>query len=158
MQAEHQLQGLSSQKQINYNAMKKQIPIIKTLIHAAVLLIATAVVSTARADGIMDFGDLDNDGLDDVAAITRPTTITVSLANLDGSFTVCAILSVPKNRTLTWVQVYDYNGDGFPDVYASSSVGGNWVYTFTWFGNGDGTFGDVKTGQWSWQKFKRLDW
>ena len=47
------------------------------------------------------FGDLNNDGLLDMAAITAPTTVTVSLANPDGSYTVSAILSVPKNQPMT---------------------------------------------------------
>ena len=69
--------------------MKKQLPIIKILIHAGVVLIATAVASTARAEGATAFGDFNNDGLVDKATLTSPTTITVSLANPDGSYTVC---------------------------------------------------------------------
>ena len=130
--------------------MKKQRPIIKSLIHAALVLIATAVASTARAD-TTDFGDFDNDGLDDVAAITGPTTITVSLADLVHGYTVCAILSTPKNRTITDVQISDLNGDGVLDVYAYSPSGGGWVYTFTWLGNGDGTFGAGTSSKWQWK-------
>jgi hypothetical protein len=141
------------EKQIRNTIMKKQIPILKTLIHAALLLIATAVASTARAADNMDFKDINGDGRVDMAAITSPTTVTVSLANLDGSYTVCAILSVPKNRTITYVQLGDFNRDGFMDVYASSS-GGGWVYTFTWSGNGDGTFGSATANKWSLPKFK----
>ena len=134
--------------------MKKQIPIIKFLIHAAVALIATAVAPSARAGDAMDFGDFNGDGRIDMAAITGPTTITVSLGNLNGTFTVRALLSAPKNRTLTYVQVGDFNGDGFKDVYASTSASGGWVYTFRWLGNGDGTFGNMTTDRWSWTKFK----
>src|SRR5262245_59794228 len=55
------------------------------------------------------YGDFNNDGLMDTVAITAPTTITVSLAKPDGSYTVSAILSAPKNQTVTWVGVHDFN-------------------------------------------------
>ena len=84
-------------------------------------------------------GDFNNDGLMDMAAITAPTTITVSLAKPDGSYTVSAILSAPKNQSLTYVDVSDINGDGNLDVSAlsPSNSGG---FTNKWLGNGDGTF------------------
>ena len=129
--------------------MKKQIPIIKTLIHAAVVLIASAVASSASAATVA-FGDFNNDLLMDVAAITSPTTVTVSLANPDGSYTVSAILSAPKNRQITDVGLYDRDGDGDLDVYASSPASGGWFYIHMWSGNGDGTFGSRTTVKWSW--------
>ena len=129
--------------------MKKQIPIIKILLHAAVVLIATAVVSSARAATVA-FGDFNNDGLVDMAVLTSPTTVTVSLANPDGSYTVSAILSAPKNQKLTDVGLNDRNSDGHLDVYASSPAGGGWVYIHLWSGNGDGTFGSRTTSKWSW--------
>jgi hypothetical protein len=135
--------------------MKIQIPIIKTLIHAAVLLIATAVPSTARAEDIMVFGDFNDDDLEDIAALTSPTTITVGLANLDGSDIVSATLVVPKNRTITYADVGDFNGDGVLDLYATSPASGGTWYNFTWLGNGDGTFGDATTTKWSWPKGRR---
>ena len=127
--------------------MKKQILIIKTVIHATVVLIATAVASSASAETV-SFGDFNNDGLMDVAAITSPTTVTVSLANPDGSYTVSAILSAPKNQKITFVQVFDFNGDGALDVVASTPANGGWVYTHMWLGNGDGTFGSMVTRRW----------
>ena len=124
--------------------MKKQIPIIKTLIHAAVVLIASAVASSASAATVA-YGDFNNDGLMDVAAITSPTTVTVSLANPDGSYTVSAILTAPKNKTLTFVQVFDFNGDGALDVIANGPASGGWYTLYILFGNGDGTFGSMVT-------------
>ena len=129
--------------------MKKQIPLTKTLIHAAVVLIATAIVSSASA-ATEAYGDFDNDGLVDVAAITSSTTVTVYLANLDGSYTASAILSAPRNKTITFVQVYDANGDGALDVIANGPASGGWVYTHMWSGNGDGTFGSRMTDRWAW--------
>ena len=124
--------------------MKKQIPIIKTLLHSAVAVIATAVVTSAGAATVA-FGDFNNDGLMDVAAITSPTTITIRLANPDGSYTVSAILTAPKNKTLTFVQVFDSDGDGALDVMANGPTIGGWSTLYILFGNGDGTFGPMVT-------------
>ena len=90
------------------------------------------------------YGDFNNDGLMDTVAITDATTIKVSLANPDGSYSVSAILSAPKNQTLSWVGVHDFNGDGNLDFSATSpSNSGGWSYR--WLGNGDGTFGSMTT-------------
>ena len=130
--------------------MKKQIPIIKTLIHSAVVLFATAVVSSAGAATVA-YGDFNNDGFMDVAAITSPTTVTVSLANPGGSYTVSAILSAPRNKTITSVQVFDFNGDGALDVIANGPASGGWVTSYIWLGNGGGTFGSMTTNRWRWK-------
>jgi hypothetical protein len=84
--------------------------------------------------------DFNNDLRADTAELTSATTITVSLANPDGSYTVSAVLTAPKNRTITYMDVYDYNGDGNMDIYALSP-GGSGGYTLKWLSNGDGTFG-----------------
>jgi hypothetical protein len=84
--------------------------------------------------------NFNNDDYMDKAEVTSPTTITVSLANPDGSYTPSAILSAPKNRAITYVGVYDYNGDGNPDIYALSPAGSG-GYTLKWLSNCDGTFG-----------------
>jgi hypothetical protein len=96
------------------------------------------------------YADFNNDGLMDVAAVTSPTTITVSLAKPDGSYTASAILSVPKNQPINSIGVYDYDGDGSLDIYANSPAGGGWSYTTKWLGNGDGTFDFWTTGKWRW--------
>ena len=123
--------------------MKKQIPIIKTLLHAAVVLIATAFVSSARAATVA-FGDFNNDGLMDVAAITSPTTITVSLANPDGSYTVSAILKTPSSLPIGNIIVSDSNADGNHDIIGFGSVT-KYSYFHLWLGNGNGTFGNRNT-------------
>jgi len=131
--------------------MKNQTPIAKTLIHATAAVIAIAVASPLQAAGaLVAFADFDHDGIVDMAAVTSPTTITVSLANPDGSYTVCAILSAPKNQQIIDVGLVDRDGDGDLDVYANSPASGSWYYTHLWLGNGDGTFGSRKTDKWSW--------
>jgi hypothetical protein len=131
--------------------MKKQTSTTKTLIHTAAAAIAIAIALPAKAaDVLVDFGDFNHDGLDDVAAITSPTTITISLANWDGSYVVSAILTAPKNQQFTYIDVYDRDGDGDLDVIANSPASGTWYYTYTWLGNGDGTFGSRTSDKWSW--------
>jgi hypothetical protein len=90
------------------------------------------------------YGDFNNDGRVDRAALTNPTTITVSLAKPDGSFAVSAVLTTPKNRPAAGVEVGDYNGDGRLDVSAYGGSDGSW-YTHQWLGNGNGTFGSRST-------------
>jgi FG-GAP-like repeat len=139
-----------------YNIMKKQTSITQIFLHAIAAVIAFAAVSPLRAaDPLVAFGDFDNDGLVDVAEVTSPTTITVSLANPDGSYTVSAILSAPKRQEITYISLYDRDGDGNLDLIASSPAGGNSWYTYIWFGHGDGTFGPRTTERWSWPKGPR---
>jgi hypothetical protein len=94
------------------------------------------------------YGDFNRDGLLDMAAVTSPTTIVVSLANPDGSYTVSATLTAPKSQPISGVYVTDMNSDGILDVYAGGS-NSNRMYSHTWLGLGDGTFGhrQTKTGR-----------
>src|SRR5262245_40626530 len=94
------------------------------------------------------YGDFNNDGRMDMAAITAPTTITVSLANRDGSYSVSAILTAPKSQPVGGVYVGDFNGDGKQDVCAGG-FNGNYYYSHTWLGDDDGTFGNRKTEKWN---------
>src|SRR5207253_10324579 len=91
-----------------------------------------------------------NDGLVDMAAITGATTVTVSLANPDGSYTVSATLTAPTKQPVQNVSVFDYDGDGNLDISATGQAAGNKVYAHRWLGNGDGTFGSMTTyiGKW----------
>ena len=87
------------------------------------------------------YGDFNHDGRVDMAAVTSPTTITVSLANPDGSYTVSATLTAPKNLPVTGINVGDYNSDGKLDL-STGGIINNRFYSHTWLGNGNGTFGD----------------
>jgi len=130
--------------------MKNQNPLTK-IIQALAAVIAITVSPPARAeDSLVAFGDFNHDGLIDVAAVTSPTTITVSLANPNGSYTVAAILSAAKNQKITYIGVDDLDGDGDLDVYANCPAGGGWVYTHLWLGNGNGTFGARTSNKWIW--------
>jgi hypothetical protein len=89
--------------------------------------------------------DFNNDGRMDKAEVTNPTTITVSLQNSDGSYTVSAVLTLPKSRTTTDVYAADSDGDGNQDIFAGSGSGGPKFSSNIFLGNGDGTFGGRKT-------------
>ena len=64
----------------------------------------------------VEYADFNKDGNLDMAALTSSTTITVSLANLDGSYTVSATLTAPKSLPMGGFSVGDYNGDGNLDI------------------------------------------
>ncbi|MFL5327989.1 MAG: FG-GAP repeat domain-containing protein [Gemmataceae bacterium] len=93
------------------------------------------------------FGDLNHDGLMDKAAITGNRTVTVSLGNANGGYTVAATLTAPNGTpSLTGVGMYDNDGDGDLDVVAGSSTN-SWSYTTIWLNNGNGTFGSPSSGR-----------
>src|SRR4051812_18516121 len=91
------------------------------------------------------YGDFNHDGLLDMAVVTNPTTITVSLANANGSYMVSAILTSPKTQPIADIYVGDSNGDGKLDIVGGSGSGGPKYSSNIWLGNGDGTFGNRKT-------------
>jgi surface antigen len=108
------------------------------------------VVESLEGRCLMDttaFADFNHDGLPDKAVITGPNTITVSLANPDGTFRVSAVLTTPKNQPVQYVGASDINGDGNIDVSASNYHSGTWEYA-TWLGNGDGTFASPTFSKW----------
>ena len=90
------------------------------------------------------YADFNHDGRMDMAAVTSPTTITVSLANPDGNYTVSATLTVQKSLPVGDVNVGDFNGDGNLDI-STGGIADDRIYTHTWLGNGDGTFGHLDT-------------
>ena len=90
------------------------------------------------------YADFNKDGLMDMAAVTNSTTITVSLANPDGSYTVSATLTVPGSLPINGVTVGDYNADGNLDIRCGGLTNSRF-YSHTWLGDGDGTFGNRDT-------------
>jgi hypothetical protein len=96
------------------------------------------------------YGYLNSDTLLDKAEITSPTTVTVSLANPDGSYTVSAILTVPAKQPAQDIYLYDFDGDGNLDISAAGAAAGNKYYVHRWLGNGNGTFDSITTttGKW----------
>jgi len=90
------------------------------------------------------YADFNGDSRLDKAAITNPTTVTVSLAQPDGTYTVSAILTTPRNRPAVEINVGDFNADGHPDVNVVGEINGGW-YVHRWLGTGNGTFGSMTT-------------
>jgi hypothetical protein len=96
-------------------------------------LMSAVVVSTA---------DLNNDSRPDKVEVTNPTTITVSLQQADGTFTVSAVLTTPKNRPVgALVNVADVDNDGDLDINTGGNISSSSYYFHRWLNNGDGTFG-----------------
>jgi hypothetical protein len=106
--------------------------------------LAVEALEDRSVPSTMAYADFNNDGLVDVAAVTNSTTITVSLANLDGSYTVSATLTAPKNLPIGGINVGDSNADGNLDVSAGGLTN-NRFYSHVWLGDGDGTFGAPDT-------------
>src|SRR5262245_7184656 len=79
------------------------------------------------------FADFNNDGLEDMAAITGNNTITVSLANSDGTFEVSDVLSSPKAQPIQDIfEVTDRDADGDLDIYAVGYKPSGSVYFVAW--------------------------
>ena len=91
--------------------------------------------------------DFNNDGRVDKAVVTSPTTVTVSLRNEDGSYTVSAVLTAPKSQPITDVYAWNINDDGKMDIIASGSKNSGF-YSLSWVNNGDGTFSYVEPFKW----------
>jgi hypothetical protein len=108
-------------------------------------------VETLEARSLMSavaYADFNNDGRLDKAVVTNSTTITVSLANKDGSYTVSAIITTPKNQPVSDVAAQDIDGDGYMDINAGGMTkSGSFVFN-SWRNNGDGTFTYIEPFKW----------
>ena len=98
------------------------------------------------------YADFNNDGLVDKAALTDPTTIVVSLAKADGSYTVSATLKTSKSQPISAVAAWDNNDDGKLDILASGSKHEGSYYSVMWMSNGDGTFDFLEPFRWKHSK------
>lgn len=101
------------------------------------------------------FADFNHDGLQDVAAITTPTTITVSLAKPGGGYAVSDILTTPKNQPFVDIAyVEDGDHDGDLDIYAIASKPSGSSQFEIFMSNGDGTFNDyIEPVRWKHSKW-----
>lgn len=106
--------------------------------------LAVEMLEDRSVPSTVAYADFNNDGLVDMAAVTDPTTISVSLANADGSYSASATLTVPKGLPISGLSVGDYNGDGNLDI-RSGGITNSRFYSHTWLGDGDGAFGDRVT-------------
>ena len=98
-------------------------------------------------------GDFNGDGFADMATLTNPTTVTVSLAKTDGTgYTVAAVFSIPKNRPASAIYVGDFDTDGDQDINAVGGSNSGAFITHHWLGNGDGTFASRTTTTFRWPK------
>lgn len=114
--------------------------------------LAVEILEDRCVPATVAYADFNKDGLMDMAAVANSTTITVSLANPDGSYTVSATLTAPKSQPIGSVNVGDYNSDGNLDISAGGAAN-NHFYNHTWLGNGDGTFDARNT-----QRSSNLRW
>ena len=91
--------------------------------------------------------DFNNDGRVDKAVVTSPTTITVSLKNLNGTYTVSTVLTAPKSQPITDVYASNISDDGKMDIIASGSKNSG-LYSHYFLNNGDGTFTYIEPFKW----------
>jgi len=92
--------------------------------------------------------DFNGDLLPDIAAITGPSTITVSLNDGNGGYDVSDILTASKNESFLNLLVQDNDGDGDWDITAVALKPSKVQYTQYWRNNGDGTFDYVEPFKW----------
>jgi hypothetical protein len=92
--------------------------------------------------------DFNGDGFLDVAEITDPLTITVSLNNGSGGYNVSDVLAAPRNHTFVGLTVQDYEYDGDWDITAVAMKPSGDHYVQYWLNNGDGAFEAVEPFKW----------
>ena len=93
--------------------------------------------------------DFNGDDYLDLAAITGPNTITVSLFDpSDGGYDVSAVITTPKNQPIQQFLVGDEQSDGDLDLTVVVSKPSNSAGVMYWMNNGDGTFNYVEPVRW----------
>jgi hypothetical protein len=112
---------------------------------AGTLLPGTAVYSHPAQMDAADVGDLNGDGLLDIALTTDPPdpndpeTLVTRLGNGDGTFGAPIVLPLAGERSLT-TRIADMDGDGNSDVVIIDDVADAALRLRVLLGNGDGTF------------------
>ena len=95
-------------------------------------------------------GDVNQDGINDMITVNQSaaspftSTITVFIGKSDGSFTPGQSYAVPGTLAESLV-LDDFNGDGKLDLVVPSATASSTSQVTFFPGNGDGTFGTVKT-------------
>ena len=130
-----------------YNSMLQQQQIFTLTAKADDTWLSSAMLATINSTNLAA-ADLNGDGNGDLVSVTESTgtgnaSLAVFLGNADGTFQAPVSYQLPGVVARSAV-IDDINGDGNPDILASSeTLSGNGVagYDITFFaGKGDGTF------------------
>jgi hypothetical protein len=104
---------------------------------------AASPVPIPGITGLVDFGlavgDLNKDGIPDLAVPVPTEGLMIFQGNGDGTFATPSILSTSGAGPIA-VALGDFNADGFLDAAAANSTSSNVAFLL---GNGDGTFRNV---------------
>ena len=98
---------------------------------------AGSAVKVPTKPECLAIADFDKDGNDDLAVVSTFSKLFVYPGNGDGTFSEPA--EHLSGGTSTDVEVYDMNGDGYPDILVGLGNTPSWSL---FLNNGDGTFSD----------------
>jgi hypothetical protein len=101
--------------------------------------------SSAHGPASIAVGDLNNDGIQDLAVANFfSDTVAALVGNADGTFRPPVVVYLGPSNNPRSVAIADFNGDGMPDVVAANQTS-NTVSLLP--GNGNGTFQPAQTLQ-----------
>ncbi len=142
--------GQVSVGRVGYDAMTGDEVVWTALfnpLQSATIPIGSVSPSNAYPVGI-DTADLNGDGIGDLVVINTSgvsggsASVSVLLGNSDGSLQTPVTYALPGDTGVS-VVIDDFNGDGIPDIVASTSTfsAGTTTYDISFLaGNGNGTF------------------